>query len=113
MLTTAERRMKIELLNKLLTDDRDRMSGESMLLAMIEMYTLVTEELVIKKADLQNDITQIRSHRSMAITDGCDDDLLERANTLLWKASAADLELERQIKEFSGFIKELKAKQGD
>ena len=110
-MSKEERKARIEILNKLLVDDRDRLEASSMLAAMVELYTLVHEDLIYGRNDLQREITDIRAHRTMAINAGCDDDLLERANRLLWTASAADLKMAEEIETFEGFIKQLKKEQ--
>ncbi len=84
-----ERKVRIEILKKLLDDDGDLLEASNMLAAMLELYTLVHEDLIYGRNDLQREITDIRAHRTMAINAGCDDDLVERANRLLWTASAA------------------------
>lgn len=106
-----ERKARIEILKKLLEDDRDLLEASVMLAAMLELYTLVHEDLIYGRNDLQREITDIRAHRTMAINAGCDDDLVERANRLLWTASAADLKMAEDIKTFEGYIKQLKKEQ--
>lgn len=106
-----ERKARIEILNKLLENERDRLTTSSMIAAMLELYTLVHEDLIYGRNDLQREITDIRAHRTMAINAGCDDDLVERANRLLWTASAADLKMAEDIKTFEGYINQLKKEQ--
>lgn len=106
-----ERKARIEILKKLLDDDRDLLEASAMLAAMLELYTLAHEDLIYGRNDLQREITDIRAHRTMAINAGCDDDLVERANRLLWTASAADLKMAEDIKIFEGYIKQLKKEQ--
>lgn len=107
----AERKARIEILNKLLKEEQDRLEAPAMLAAMIELYTLVHEDLIYGRNDLQREITDIRAHRTLAINAGCNDDLLERANRLLWISSAADLKMAEEIETFEGFIKQLKKEQ--
>ena len=106
-----ERKARIEILKKLLDEDRDLLEASTALAVMLELYMLVHEDLVYGRNDLQREITDIRAHRTMAINAGCDDDLLEKANRLLWEASAADLKMAEDIKTFEGYIKQLKKEQ--
>lgn len=111
-MSKEERKARIAVLNKLLETERDRLDPPVMLKAMIELYTLVHEDLIYGRNDLQREITDIRVHRTKAIDAGCDDDLLYRANRLLWAACAADLKMAKDIKTFEGYIAELKNKEG-
>ena len=106
-----ERKARIEILNKLLENERDRLTTSSMIAAMLELYTLMYEDLIYRRNDLQRDITDIRAHRTMVIITGCDDDLLEKTNRLLWEASAVDLKIAEDIKTFEGYINQLKKEQ--
>lgn len=106
-----ERKVRIEILNKLLEDERDRLTTSSMIAAMLELYTLMHEDLIYSRNDLQREITDIRTQRTLTITVGCDDELMERVNLLLWSASAADLKLAEDIKTFEGYINQLKKEQ--
>lgn len=73
-----ERKARIEILKKLLDDDGDLLEASNMIAVMLELYTLVHEDLIYGRNDLQREITDIRAHRTMAINAGCDDDLLEK-----------------------------------
>jgi hypothetical protein len=95
-----ERKARIEILKKLLDDDRDLLEASAVLAAMLELYTLVHEDLIYGRND---------RHGSMCTDIG--DLALERANRLLWTASAADLKMDEDIKTFEGFIKQLKKEQ--
>ena len=106
-----ERKARIEILNKLLENERDRLATSSMIAAMLELYTLMHEDLIYSRNDLQREITDIRTQRTLAITVGCDDELMERVNLLLWSASAANLRSAADIKTFEGYINQLKKEQ--
>ena len=103
-----ERKARIRYLNDLLTNNREELTSRAMLKARLEMYSLSYKKLMIDQIQLKQDILDIKEHRTVAIRAGCDDDLLERANTLLWRCCAMDMSMEKDIETFGGFIKELK-----
>ena len=104
-----EREARIRYLNDLLTNNREELTCR----AMLKMYSLSYKKLMIDQIQLKQDIMDIKEQRTAAIRAGCDDDLLERANTLLWRCCAMDMSMEKDIETFGGFIKELKEERGE
>lgn len=102
-----QRQARINVLDNLLKNESDRLEGRAMILAMQEMYSLVCEDLQERQQELRDDIVDIRSHRKSAINAGCDDDLVYRANQLLWSAMATDLKMDADIETFKGFVTQL------
>ena len=64
-MSKEERKARIEILNKLLVDDRDRLEASTVLAAMVELYTLVHMKISFMVGMIFNARSQTSAHTAL------------------------------------------------